>query len=139
MHIELITTPNDSLKESGFGSLKACHSVFDTIETLGHSIRLTVCENRQDLDAVVQRKPQLVILAVKYIPVENNDDIWLAEYFSSHEINFTGSTRDVLKFDSNKVLAKTHRSEEHTSELQSPMYLVCRLLLEKKKNYLYIT
>src|SRR5437879_11375315 len=26
----------------------------------------------------------------------------------------------------------TQRSEEHTSELQSPMYLVCRLLLEKK-------
>src|SRR5437763_13347375 len=26
-----------------------------------------------------------------------------------------------------------YRSEEHTSELQSPMYLVCRLLLEKKK------
>src|SRR5437879_8721538 len=29
--------------------------------------------------------------------------------------------------------AGTTRSEEHTSELQSPMYLVCRLLLEKKK------
>src|SRR5437762_9470141 len=29
----------------------------------------------------------------------------------------------------------TLRSEEHTSELQSPMYLVCRLLLEKKKNH----
>src|SRR5437762_6069826 len=28
---------------------------------------------------------------------------------------------------------KSWRSEEHTSELQSPMYLVCRLLLEKKK------
>src|SRR5437763_15240216 len=27
------------------------------------------------------------------------------------------------------------RSEEHTSELQSPMYLVCRLLLEKKKKW----
>src|SRR5258708_15435133 len=27
------------------------------------------------------------------------------------------------------------RSEEHTSELQSPDHLVCRLLLEKKKNY----
>src|SRR5437762_10734904 len=26
------------------------------------------------------------------------------------------------------------RSEEHTSELQSPMYLVCRLLLEKKQH-----
>src|SRR5437764_5656226 len=31
--------------------------------------------------------------------------------------------------------ARTARSEEHTSELQSPMYLVCRLLLEKKKTY----
>src|SRR3712207_8846366 len=28
----------------------------------------------------------------------------------------------------------TKRSEEHTSELQSRQYLVCRLLLEKKKN-----
>src|SRR5256885_13228001 len=28
-----------------------------------------------------------------------------------------------------------HRSEEHTSELQSPCNLVCRLLLEKKKNH----
>src|ERR1017187_7238968 len=32
---------------------------------------------------------------------------------------------------SNSGLPKYARSEEHTSELQSPMYLVCRLLLEK--------
>src|SRR5256885_5148004 len=34
-------------------------------------------------------------------------------------------------------IARSHagRSEEHTSELQSPCNLVCRLLLEKKKNY----
>src|SRR2546426_3911410 len=31
------------------------------------------------------------------------------------------------------ALALGHRSEEHTSELQSPCNLVCRLLLEKKK------
>src|SRR5450755_222872 len=30
---------------------------------------------------------------------------------------------------------RQQRSEEHTSELQSPVHLVCRLLLEKKKNY----
>src|SRR5256885_11095499 len=34
---------------------------------------------------------------------------------------------------SKQVSAKLHRSEEHTSELQSPCNLVCRLLLEKKK------
>src|SRR2546425_5159924 len=33
-----------------------------------------------------------------------------------------------------KLLAGEQRSEEHTSELQSLAYLVCRLLLEKKKN-----
>src|SRR2546430_13099821 len=31
-------------------------------------------------------------------------------------------------------LTASHRSEEHTSELQSQSNLVCRLLLEKKKN-----
>src|SRR5437762_9960830 len=31
------------------------------------------------------------------------------------------------------MLGSFGRSEEHTSELQSPMYLVCRLLLENKK------
>src|SRR3712207_6911465 len=33
-----------------------------------------------------------------------------------------------------KAFRITPRSEEHTSELQSRQYLVCRLLLEKKKN-----
>src|SRR4051794_41744109 len=32
------------------------------------------------------------------------------------------------------VRGGVQRSEEHTSELQSPVHLVCRLLLEKKKN-----
>src|SRR5205807_9210286 len=35
----------------------------------------------------------------------------------------------------NGALSPTERSEEHTSELQSPCNLVCRLLLEKQKNH----
>src|SRR2546425_6647316 len=39
------------------------------------------------------------------------------------------------------ILAYSSRSEEHTSELQSLAYLVCRLLLEKKKKQInkYVT
>src|SRR5687767_15346482 len=37
------------------------------------------------------------------------------------------------------VEQKIDRSEEHTSELQSLAYLVCRLLLEKKKNTLAVS
>src|SRR5438876_11939241 len=36
-------------------------------------------------------------------------------------------------FDGPFVYSDILRSEEHTSELQSPVHLVCRLLLEKKK------
>src|SRR5437764_9103217 len=42
------------------------------------------------------------------------------------------TTGNIIRTDSRKIYLD-HRSEEHTSELQSPMYLVCRLLLEKKK------
>src|SRR5437763_9714045 len=42
------------------------------------------------------------------------------------------SVCEFLQFPSQQI----GRSEEHTSELQSPMYLVCRLLLEKKKQLL---
>src|SRR5690348_18113374 len=33
-----------------------------------------------------------------------------------------------------ELVSRLIRSEEHTSELQSPVHLVCRLLLEKKNN-----
>src|SRR2546425_4662921 len=36
-------------------------------------------------------------------------------------------------FEEQPRFEREHRSEEHTSELQSLAYLVCRLLLEKKK------
>src|SRR5437879_13270452 len=54
--------------------------------------------------------------------------------FRSRPPRPTGQLTDVplptLSFHSGLTLER--RSEEHTSELQSPMYLVCRLLLEKK-------
>src|SRR5256885_12747891 len=39
----------------------------------------------------------------------------------------------IRALDAEQALAGRPRSEEHTSELQSPCNLVCRLLLEKKK------
>src|SRR5437879_9427375 len=43
------------------------------------------------------------------------------------------SLRRMRRRTSSSAPQRWTRSEEHTSELQSPMYLVCRLLLEKKK------
>src|SRR5437764_5212086 len=50
--------------------------------------------------------------------------------------DFGGQLPTLTKFTvglSHLITGQWYRSEEHTSELQSPMYLVCRLLLEKKK------
>src|SRR5437764_11756558 len=61
---------------------------------------------------------------------------------SNHRVELVGNyaERDAIEMqapgaDSCRTSDKNPlrvRSEEHTSELQSPMYLVCRLLLEKK-------
>src|SRR5258708_21252828 len=51
-------------------------------------------------------------------------------------VRFVGGARRKLRRQRREALAprmRILRSEEHTSELQSPDHLVCRLLLEKKK------
>src|SRR3712207_8010964 len=63
----------------------------------------------------------------------------------SDKIAFPAIVLPILKFSflSNNILwmykLSFLRSEEHTSELQSRQYLVCRLLLEKKKNNLLVS
>src|SRR5437762_9005918 len=54
-------------------------------------------------------------------------------YFAEHGFYEKEIARHTEQFGHIAQVWSTYRSEEHTSELQSPMYLVCRLLLEKKK------
>ena len=64
------------------------------------------------------------------------------EHFIKHSIVMSGILCSILTdFNFNElngIKLKSVRSEEHTSELQSRQYLVCRLLLEKKKQHLNI-
>src|SRR5438876_2808545 len=57
------------------------------------------------------------------------------EYLGTLESELVPNTEDMdqVTFRPVRDLSKIKRSEEHTSELQSPVHLVCRLLLEKKK------
>src|SRR5256885_7395224 len=48
--------------------------------------------------------------------------------------NATNGTVSITALGSSGNILGNSRSEEHTSELQSPCNLVCRLLLEKKNN-----
>src|SRR3712207_7099114 len=77
--------------------------------------------------------------------LENNDDLQLMDQFKmdlyEDEVYVFTPKGDLLKFPKGATILdfayhihSNIRSEEHTSELQSRQYLVCRLLLEKKKN-----
>src|SRR5687768_17995094 len=67
--------------------------------------------------------------ALVYI-VRDGRDVLISERFR----NFVEDSR-YLNGEDKRIIAalKVDRSEEHTSELQSRLHLVCRLLLEKKK------
>src|SRR3712207_7592960 len=59
---------------------------------------------------------------------EGNNELTIKEQFTGrYGTNIILGPKAALK----------NRSEEHTSELQSRQYLVCRLLLEKKKNTIH--
>src|SRR5207247_4910156 len=57
----------------------------------------------------------------------------LAKYGTEVELFGTRTTATLGMWSPQKVTVAGNRSEEHTSELQSRVDLVCRLLLEKKK------
>src|SRR5436189_1187466 len=59
--------------------------------------------------------------------------VWSSPSISLARRSASRSTPPMSAPTSSRWLGAMSRSEEHTSELQSPMYLVCRLLLEKKK------
>src|SRR5574337_1881883 len=70
-----------------------------------------------------------------------DDDVHIADLFPGYlallvlSVHRDGKARNRAAVRRVANLGIAGRSEEHTSELQSPLNLVCRLLLEKKKEY----
>src|SRR5437762_8252072 len=82
--------------------------------TLFRSLYLAGIQGRE-FDALREEEPGRIAHEVRDV---DTDGVWGFPYYGA--------------VDSTPLFIRA-RSEEHTSELQSPMYLVCRLLLEKKK------
>src|SRR3712207_8307536 len=80
---------------------------------------------------VVQRGEQLT-LSLELVDVQKDSVIWTEQYIRKTS-DLVALQSEIARDVSTNLKAKL-RSEEHTSELQSRQYLVCRLLLEKKNN-----
>ena len=75
-------------------------------------------------DEIVKKKPD-------YVRVHDSGDYYSKKYLNKW-IDIALLFPEVRFYSYTNMVEMMLRSEEHTSELQSPMYLVCRLLLEKK-------
>src|SRR5205807_9875774 len=87
-------------------------SLHDALPIYTLNVRYKVVTNTSNLGAAGSRNIGIKIACGKYISFLDDDDEFMDSFL---------------------------RSEEHTSELQSPCNLVCRLLLEKKNSYLSYT
>src|SRR5437764_6195789 len=77
---------------------------------------------------MIRRPPRSTLFPYTTL-FRSNVSVWTTASFN--EVS-TGRIT-CLRLKASSCCVRWARSEEHTSELQSPMYLVCRLLLEKKK------
>src|SRR2546426_6663571 len=85
---------------------------------------------------MIRRPPRSTLF-----PTRRSSDLCLGELALNYDKGFVVDyNTDLLTLQfagrtamRDSALARFDRSEEHTSELQSPCNLVCRLLLEKKK------
>ncbi len=70
------------------------------------NIKLTTCNGLIDLQNVVGRNPNFVILADKHILINSGQKIWLSEFFDHTNVNYTGSKKNTLQYDLDKTIAK---------------------------------
>src|SRR3712207_8205174 len=87
--------------------------------TLFRSLQVVICD---------RSTPAVRELATCWVEIQQRDPLRVT-------VNIRGHARIIpdISFDELISVIDEARSEEHTSELQSRQYLVCRLLLEKKK------
>src|SRR3712207_7126208 len=96
---------------------------------------------------MIRRPPRSTLFP--YTPLFRSPDRWVEPHRLRNDLVGVGQARQIghrwgppaedrAELGQELLLHLGVRSEEHTSELQSRQYLVCRLLLEKKNHHIFI-
>lgn len=108
-HIEIVVTNKHWLSST---SLKARAGIFKVLSETYSDVRITVISSVDDLELLVQRKPDLVFLGFKYIThdllegTHTGERTWLADYLDKHGITYTGSNHLAQSLELYKPFAK---------------------------------
>src|SRR5437763_8487482 len=100
-----------------------------------------LCVGLLFLDRLVYTSSFLLLQAIQFFFFNDTatTEIYTLSLHDALPISLTRKRHSTGHRKKHEEHTNHERSEEHTSELQSPMYLVCRLLLEKKKKKIAFT
>src|SRR5437762_6102842 len=88
----------------------------------------TLFRSRQDLEALGFRRTAVLPVVPDFSHLDRTPNWLVARDFDDDWTNILFVGRVIANKKIENLIRYFHRSEEHTSELQSPMYIVCRLL-----------
>ena len=105
VNIEVIIIKDDNLKNTAFGSYETCEGIYQALLLKNKNTRLSVCTNEKDLEDVVDRKPDFIVLTNKML-ITKTKKIWLSEYFDLNNIIYSGSIKTAMQLDLKKTASK---------------------------------
>lgn len=107
-HIEIVRSSVTGLSSL---SLESCAAIVSVLERTYH-VGVSTVNNLDDLKALANKKPDLVFLGMKFVPVDETqgsrdpNKIWVTDFLDDHDIAYTGSGQLAHELELNKPLAK---------------------------------
>lgn len=126
LRIEIVGSTNERINAINPASQLTVQAALS--ERYAH-VGITIVNNLADLQALVAKKPDVVILGIKRVPLDTtvsydeSPKIWPSDYLTQHGIVFTGSGTKAFKLVANKQNAN---QKVIAAGLQSPAYFVSR-------------
>jgi len=108
-YIEIVRTSVPGLSSM---SQESCDAIYAVLTKQFANVTSTLVNNLTDLEALVDRQPDLVFLGVKFIlqsttlGMDDLNRIWISDYLDAHNIAYTGSNQSAHEFERNKPKAK---------------------------------
>lgn len=123
-YIEIVGSSNPRLNAM---APDAQETVYTVLRKKYTNVGITIVDNMAGLEALVAKKPDLVILGMKLVlldPAKGYDDspkVWLSDYLEKHGIAYTGSDTTALTLEFDKPIAKQKVMD---AALQSSAYFI---------------
>lgn len=95
-----------AIRLTGHTNVRSTEVVASTLEKYFREVRLSFLENEQDLEAVVNRRPDLVFVGLKQLPSTTGSPIDVVEYLERNGITVSGSGPIAMEHERDKTKAK---------------------------------